>query len=75
MARVTSDRAVEAIGNRYELVLIASRRVRELGNGHTPKVDCKNTPVVTSLREIEAGHIGRDYLSKPQNLDRKKTKS
>jgi DNA-directed RNA polymerase subunit K/omega len=30
-----------------------------------------NSTVVTALREIEAGKIGRDYLLKPANLDRK----
>lgn len=75
MARITSERAVEAIGNRYELVLIGSRRVRELGSGHAAMVDSKNTPVVTALREIEAGHVGRDYLHKPLDIDRKRPKS
>ena len=35
------------------------------------KVPSQNGPVITALREIEAGHIGRDYLLKPQNLDRR----
>lgn len=75
MARITAERAVEAVGNRYDLVLIASRRVRELGSGHTPMVDSKNMPVVTALREIESGHVGRDYLHKPQDIERKRSKS
>ena len=71
MARLTSEAAVEAIGNRYDLVLIASRRVRELNRGWRATVTCNNGSVVTALREIEAGNIGRDYLRKPQNLDRR----
>ena len=71
MARLTSELAVEAVGNRYDLVLIASRRVRELNRGWRPTVMCKNGSVVTALREIEAGNIGRDYLLKPQNLERR----
>lgn len=75
MARITAERAVEAVGNRYDLVLIASRRVRELSSGHAAQVSSRNMPVVTALREIEAGLVGRDYLHKPQDIDRKRPKS
>lgn len=71
MARLTSESAVMQVGSRYDLVLIASRRARELNRGWLPKVKCDNNSVVTALREIEAGLIGRDYLLKPSNLDRK----
>jgi len=64
MARITSEKAVEAVGNRFDLVLIASQRTRELKRGAMPKVSSKNSAVVTALREIEAGHIGRDYLKR-----------
>lgn len=64
MARITSQAAVEAVGNRFDLVLIASQRVRELKNGHAPKVTTKNGPIVTALREVEQGHVGREYLKR-----------
>lgn len=64
MARITSQAAVEAVGNRFDLVLIASQRVRELKNGHVPKVTSKNGATVTALREIEQGHVGREYLKR-----------
>jgi DNA-directed RNA polymerase subunit omega len=64
MARVTSQKAVEAVENRYDLVLIASQRVRELKRGSMPKVVGKNGAIVTALREIEEGHITRDYLKR-----------
>lgn len=70
MARITSEKAVQAVGNRYDLVLIASRRTRELTRGWRPKIQSTNGPVVTAIREIEAGLIDRSYLNKPQNLDR-----
>jgi DNA-directed RNA polymerase subunit omega len=69
MARLTSEKAVEAVGNRYDLVLIAARRARELTHGWRSTIDSKNGPVVTALREIEAKKIGRDYLLKPSNID------
>lgn len=64
MARLSSQKAAEAVGNRFDLVLIASARIRELKRGQIPKVLCDNGPVVTALREIEAGKIGREYLKK-----------
>lgn len=75
MARITSEAAVEQVGNRYELVLIASRRARELKHGYAPHVATNDTPTVKAVREIEQGHVGRDYLYKSQDIDRKRTKS
>ena len=71
MARLTSERAAAAVGNKYDLVLIAARRARELKRGWRPLVKCDNDVLVTALREIEAGKIGRDYLLKPRTLDRR----
>ena len=68
MARLTSELAVQAVGSRYDLVLIASRRARELMRGWHPTVSSGNSATVIALREIEAGNIGREYLLKPQNL-------
>jgi len=64
MARITSEKAALAVGNRFDLVLIASQRARELKRGSVPKVSSKNGAAVTALREIEEGHIGRDYLKR-----------
>jgi DNA-directed RNA polymerase subunit omega len=72
MARITSQAAVEAVGNRYDLVLIASLRARELKRGHAPLVSKVTGPNVTAIREIEQGKIGREYLAK---LAKKKDKS
>ena len=71
MARITSEEAVKAVGSRYDLVLIGARRARELNRGWRPQVTNSNGVVVTALREIEAGKVGRDYLLKPQNIDRR----
>ena len=70
MARISSEIAALAVG-RYDLILIGARRARELLRGWTPQVKCENGAVVTAIREVEEGKIGREYLSKPQNLDRK----
>lgn len=71
MARISSELATAAVGSKYDLVLIGARRARELNRGWRPTVTSDNGPVITALREIEAGRIGRDYLLKPQNLDRR----
>ena len=59
MARVTVEGAVEKVGNRFDLVLVASRRARQIATGgKEPLVDIENDkPTVLALREIEAGLI------------------
>jgi DNA-directed RNA polymerase subunit omega len=61
-ARYTSEDAVSMVGNRFDLVLIASVRVRELKRGYQPRLVTKAGPTVTALQEIEKGLVGRDYL-------------
>jgi DNA-directed RNA polymerase subunit omega len=63
-AGLTSEAAVAAIGNRYDLVLVAARRMRELGRGDMPKIVTPNGHAVTAMLEIEQGHVGIDYLVK-----------
>lgn len=64
MARVTVQDAVEKIGNRFDLVLVAARRARQLQiNGKNPLVKKENDKVtVISLREIESGLINAQIL-------------
>ena len=63
-ARYTSEEAALMVGNRFDLVLIASQRVRELKRGHRAKLVTKAGPTVTALEEIEAGLVGREYLKR-----------
>ena len=64
--RLTSELAVEKIGNRFDLVLVASQRARELKNGSAPRVPVNaKTDISTALLEIEQGkYTKQDYLSK-----------
>ena len=64
MARVTSQKSADTIGNRYEMILIAALRARELQKKFAPKVTCENGPAVTALREIEEKLVGKEYLKK-----------
>ena len=69
MARITSEVAGRQIGSLYDMVLIASRRVRELRNGHSALVPSDDGDLVTAVREIEQGKIGREYLHKPLEIN------
>nr|BET44372.1 MAG: DNA-directed RNA polymerase subunit omega [Candidatus Aschnera chinzeii] len=65
MARVTVQDAVEKIGNRFDLVLVAACRARQLQiYGKNSLLDQENDKVtVIALREIEAGLINSDILN------------
>ena len=71
MARITSEEATERIGSKYDLILVACRRVRELRNGYAPEIsNAHRSEVITALREIEQGRVGRDYLLKNPTVQR-----
>ena len=60
----SSEAAVAAVGDRYNLILIAARRMRELSRGDSAKVATGHGHAVTALMEIEQGLVGLDYLNK-----------
>ncbi|QIZ78325.1 DNA-directed RNA polymerase subunit omega [Ferrimonas lipolytica] len=64
MARVTVEDAVEQIGNRFDLILVAARRARQLSvQGKEALVDEENDKsTVVALREIEQGLITSSTL-------------
>lgn len=66
MARITVEDCIGKIPNHFDLTLTAARRARQLENGTTPLVDDNrnNKPTVTALREIAAGQIGTELLSR-----------
>ncbi len=58
MARITVEDCLENIENRFELVLTATRRARQIGHGADPLVEEENDkPTVIALREIADGLI------------------
>lgn len=68
-AGLSSEAAVAAIGNRYDLVLVGARRIRELHRGDMPRIESEHNATVTALLEIEAGKVTRNYLYKEQELE------
>jgi DNA-directed RNA polymerase subunit omega len=64
MARITVEDCLEHVDNRFDLVLIASKRARQIANNVQPLLPLENDkPTVMALREIAAG------LIKPETLE------
>jgi len=64
MARVTVQDAVEKVGNRFDLVLVAARRARQMQVGGKDALvpEENDKPTVIALREIEEGLITTEIL-------------
>ena len=66
MARVTVEDCLDNVDNRFELVLVATKRARQLANGVQPLVEWENDkPTIVALREIAEGLIGPSILDEP----------
>lgn len=72
MARVTVQDAVEKVGNRFDLVLIAARRARQMQTGGKDSLvpEENDKPTVIALREIEEGLITKDVLDARERQER-----
>ena len=63
MARITVEDCLDNVNNRFELVLTATRRARQIGHGADPMVEEENDkPTVIALREIADGLIDADKV-------------
>ncbi len=73
MARVTVEDAVDKIGNRFDLVLIAARRARQIATeGKEPLVEVSNDKAtVTALREIEEGLVTSETVEATELQDQR----
>ena len=60
MARVTVEDCLEHAQNRFALVMMAVKRVRQIKQGASPLVRSRNKEAVTALREIAVGSITFD---------------
>jgi len=59
MARITVEDCLQRAPNKYELIILASKRARQLFVGAKPLVESDNREIVTALREIAAGRVRR----------------
>ncbi|MBP1728328.1 MAG: DNA-directed polymerase subunit omega [Deltaproteobacteria bacterium] len=66
MARVTVEDCLENVDNRFLLVMLAAKRVKQLYKGAKPLIENKseNKNVVLSLREIAAGKVKSEYTGR-----------
>ena len=63
MARLTVEDCLDHVDNRFELVLIAAKRARQLSMGAEPLVEVENDkPTVLALREIAENKINKSVL-------------
>ncbi len=63
MARITVEDCLENVDNRFQLVLIATKRARQIVAGSAILVDEENDkPTVLALREVAAGKIDSSIL-------------
>lgn len=71
MARVTVEDCLDNVENRFELVLVASKRARQIAMGKDPMVPWENDkPTVVALREIAEGKITRQLLEDMEAKER-----
>jgi DNA-directed RNA polymerase subunit omega len=68
MARITVEDCLQKVNNRFALIHMAAKRVRQLRKGAEPMVVSKNRDVVISLREIAAGNVVKGEAISQQNL-------
>ena len=70
MARVTVEDCLENVVNRYELVVLASKRARQISLGSDPLVPPDNDkPTVIALRQIAENLVNTDNIDKINQLD------
>jgi DNA-directed RNA polymerase subunit omega len=63
MARVTVEDCLEKVENRFELVLVAAKRARQLGNGAEPTLAWENDkPTVVALRELAENNVDPETI-------------
>jgi DNA-directed RNA polymerase omega subunit len=60
----TGQRAAEMIGTRYDAVIIAANRIRELNRGDAARIERRYGNRVTAIQEIEAGLVGYELFGK-----------
>ncbi len=74
MARITVEDCLEHVDNRFDLVLLAARRARQISQGADPLVPAENDkPTVIALREIAQNLItvaGMDEMEAQREIEK-----
>lgn len=71
MARVTVEDCLDNVENRFELVMVASKRARQIATGgKDPMVqEESDKPTVIALREIAEGFVNADILTREEEME------
>ena len=75
MARITVEDCLEVVDNRFELVMMAAKRARQLANGVQPTLDNSESddkPTVLALREIAARSIDNGLIEQVDKAERER---
>ena len=75
MARITVEDCLEVVNNRFELVMMAAKRARQLANGVQPTLDNSESddkPTVLALREIAARSIDNGLIEQVDKAERER---
>ncbi len=68
MARITVEDCIEKVNNRFELVLLATKRARHIARGAAPLVEEENDkPTVIALREIAEGQVDEEFMAQQES--------
>ena len=75
MARITVEDCLEVVNNRFELVMMAAKRARQLTKNADPTIDNSESddkPTVLALREIAARTVDNDLIDQVEKAQREK---
>lgn len=73
MARITVEDCLAVVDNRFELVLMASKRARQLARGAEPTIGSENDkPTVLALREIAGRRINQQMVDEIDRQERER---
>ena len=75
MARITVQDCLEVVDNRFELVMMAAKRARQLAKGVEPRLDNSENddkPTVLALREIAARVIDEPYIDAVEKAEKER---
>ena len=73
MARITVEDCLKVVDNRFELVVMASKRARQLAKGAQPMLDTEegeDKPTVLALREIAARRVDQTLIDEVERAER-----
>ena len=73
MALITVEDCLEVVDNRFELVLMATKRARQIAKGIEPRVDPQHDkPTVIALREIAERRIDQPTIDEIERIERER---